>query len=227
VFFGVYSLTGRTMFADSQRPSRRAWNLSLGGSVAFHCVVLLVLCLRPVPIFVQPALVAQGNHGEPTPLYFAPQGAQQTFVAAPAKPVPARLHLPSRVKPKFNARTTVDKSTEAQNTDAAATAVAGSPRGSEVVGYATGPDVRPAIETTLVDPPVYRSEIPSGVEGDVVVEVTIDEFGKVIDAKLLKGLGHGIDEKVLATVRNWRYRPATKDGIPIPSKYDAHFHYPS
>ncbi len=85
--------------------------------------------------------------------------------------------------------------------------------------------MRPAIETTLLDPPVSRSEIPPGTEGDVVVEITIDEQGNVIEVRLLKGLGRGIDEKILATVRNWHYRPATKDGVPIPSKNDHYWHF--
>jgi TonB family protein len=63
--------------------------------------------------------------------------------------------------------------------------------------------------------------------GDVIVEVTIDEQGAVTETKLLQSLKRDIDEKVVATVRNWRFKPATVDGVAISSRQDVHFHYPS
>jgi hypothetical protein len=36
-----------------------------------------------------------------------------------------------------------------------------------------------------------------------------------------------IDAKVIATVKLWRFRPATRDGRAIASKQDALFTYPS
>jgi protein TonB len=65
------------------------------------------------------------------------------------------------------------------------------------------------------------------LEGDVVVEVTIDERGEVTAAKLLQGIGRGIEDKVIAVVRTWKFRPATEDGMPIASRQDVRFHYPS
>jgi hypothetical protein len=34
-----------------------------------------------------------------------------------------------------------------------------------------------------------------------------------------------IDEKVLAALESWHFHPATRDGIPIPSKQDVHYHF--
>jgi len=56
--------------------------------------------------------------------------------------------------------------------------------------------------------------------------LTIDAQGNVVEEKLLQGLGNGIDDKVLAAVRDWRFRPATRNGVAIPFKYDARFHFP-
>jgi protein TonB len=61
----------------------------------------------------------------------------------------------------------------------------------------------------------------------VIVEITIDAQGIVVAERLLQGLGHGVDERVIAVLRDWRYHPATRNGVPIPSKYDVHFHFPS
>jgi len=73
---------------------------------------------------------------------------------------------------------------------------------------------------------VSRADIPPGVQGDVVVEVTIDAQGNVIGTKILASLGYGIEEKVLAALQNWRFRPATRDNVPIPSQHNVYFHYP-
>ena len=77
------------------------------------------------------------------------------------------------------------------------------------------------------DPPVSRSDFPEGFQGDVIVEVSIDKLGNVIGERLLQGVGRDIDEKIMATLRNWHYKPATMDGEPIAEKHDVHFHYPS
>src|SRR5215472_8330298 len=205
------------MFAYPQRSSQSRQSFSFAGSVAAHGAVLFVLCLRPAPIFVKPALLAHGDRGASTILYFATPGPQEVLVAKGPKPRSAKLYLPVPVIRQFNAKVTSQKDTLPQSSEEVSSTASGSPSSSDLNGYATGPDVRPAIETSLVDPPVSRSEIPAGVEGDVVVEITIDAEGYVTGTKLLKGLGYGIDEKVIATVRNyWHYRPATKNGVPIP-----------
>jgi protein TonB len=77
------------------------------------------------------------------------------------------------------------------------------------------------------NPAVDRSDIPSGVAGDVVVEVTIDEKGNVADTKVLESLGYGLEDKVLEALKNWRFTPATMNGIAIASRQDVHFHFPS
>lgn len=213
------------MFTSSIQPTYKSRNLSVIGSLLAHGVVVWMLCLRPAPIFVRPSLIAHGQHGESSVLYFTAPGNQQTLVAERSKPATARIYLPVKPRTTFNAKITNQKDVPAQNILPVSSVTAGSPSSSDLYGATTGPDVRPAIETTLIDPPISKTEIPAGIEGDVIVEITIDEHGYVTDARLLKGLGDSIDEKILATVRNWHYRPATRDGIPIPSKYDARWHF--
>jgi len=214
------------MFEPPKMSGRGRWNLAFAGSLATHGLVLMVLCLRPAPIFIKPTMIAHGDRGASPLLYFAAHGDQEVLVAKQAKPRPAQLTVPVPVNRQFNAKVTSQKDAAPQNAEMVSATTSGSPHSSDLSGFTVGPDVRPAIEISLVDPPVSRADIPPGVEGDVVVEVTIDEHGNVIGAKLLKGLGHGIDEKCMATVlNNWHYHPATKDGVPIPSKYDARWHF--
>ena len=42
-----------------------------------------------------------------------------------------------------------------------------------------------------------------------------------------QGIGYGIEQKVLAVLLHWRFRPAMRDGITIASQHLVHFHYPS
>ena len=108
------------------------------------------------------------------------------------------------------------------------TARGGSPYGARVPGAPlTGHEVIPALPQVFPDPAVSRADLPPGVQGDVVVEVTIDEQGNVIELKLIRGIGYGIEDRVLATLRQWRFRPASKDGVTIASQHIVTFHYPS
>ena len=95
------------------------------------------------------------------------------------------------------------------------------------VGSVTGTEARPALPVVFPDPAIFPWQLPNGLTGDVIVEVTIDDQGAVTDTRLLQSLKPDIDQKVVATVRNWRFRPATVDGVAISSRQDVHFHYPS
>jgi protein TonB len=69
------------------------------------------------------------------------------------------------------------------------------------------------------------STLPHGFSGDVVLNATVDADGKISNLTLLKGLGPTIDNTVIATVKNWSYTPATRNGVPVPSEQELHFHY--
>jgi periplasmic protein TonB len=70
----------------------------------------------------------------------------------------------------------------------------------------------------LVDPKVpYPEEARrAGMEGSVVLAITIDPEGKVVAAKVVKGnLGYGLDEAALKGIRAFHFSPATKNGEPV------------
>jgi len=55
------------------------------------------------------------------------------------------------------------------------------------------------------------------IEGQVVLDIVVDKKGNVVDAKVKKGLGYGLDENAVAAVKVWLYKPAeNKDGQPVP-----------
>jgi TonB family protein len=54
-----------------------------------------------------------------------------------------------------------------------------------------------------------------GIEGTVTIEALMGEDGRIKSMRVLKGLGFGLDEAALASVREWEFAPATRDGIPV------------
>ena len=225
--WGVEPATSMGMFTPPQPDSRRGV-VSRAVSIALHGL-LLFLILRPPPaIFVRPSGLAAGGHGRAAQLVYLSQPAAQDLFLAPTatKPQPAQPKPPVRAR-----RRTEEPITAPPQDEATASTVrspnAGSPFGSQAYGDTTGHEVRPALPVVFPDPVVARSEIPDGVAGDVVVEVTIDILGNVTETRVLKPFGYGIEEKVLAVLRNWRFRPATMDGKPIASQQDVYFHFPS
>ncbi len=53
------------------------------------------------------------------------------------------------------------------------------------------------------------------IEGTVIVSLLVNEEGLPIDIQLVRGVGHGLDENAIATVSQYRFKPATLDGKTI------------
>ena len=102
---------------------------------------------------------------------------------------------------------------------------AGSQQGTLPDGPTVGFVRQPALP--VVGPDVPRSSLPPGIQGDVIVEITIDTQGNVAETRVLQSLGPEVDDKVVATLHTWHFRPATTDGVANVSKQDVHFHFPS
>ncbi len=53
-------------------------------------------------------------------------------------------------------------------------------------------------------------------QGSVLLDVIVTADGRVIDPRVLKGPGLGLEEKAISAVKNWRMRPATgPNGKPV------------
>jgi protein TonB len=51
------------------------------------------------------------------------------------------------------------------------------------------------------------------------VELSLDDAGRVTGARVLQGLGHGLDEAALAAARGARFEPATRCGRPVATTF--------
>lgn len=222
-----------SMFTEA--PTRRSFIHSTGVSLAAH--VLLVIAIaghfhsHPIRVFNLPG-TASGRHIElvylpgraPAPTLHVVKKVRQTasveLNAAPAMPAPTpalpALHLPPR--PHLTVTAT------APRTDESSPVSAEPDRTKGTDSWGSG-DVQIAFTTYSPSPVPNLSVLPHGAQGDVVLDVTINPDGKVGDLAVLKTLGYGIESDVVSTVRTWVFRPATKDGVPIASVQELHFHY--
>ncbi|MHB9001226.1 MAG: energy transducer TonB, partial [Thermoanaerobaculia bacterium] len=79
-----------------------------------------------------------------------------------------------------------------------------------------GLGIKPPICVDRVDP-VYPDEARKArIQGIVIIEAHIDETGVVQDAVVLKPLPYGLGEAAIDAVKQWRFRPALRDGQPVP-----------
>ena len=77
-------------------------------------------------------------------------------------------------------------------------------------------------------PSISAAEFPSQIEQFLVVEITIDVDGSVVQAKLVTGSATpSVEHRLLSAILGFRYRPASRGGTPIPSQLDLVVHVPS
>lgn len=214
------------MFTQLNPPNPKRRPTILGGAVAAHLLFLAWILHSPAPIFVSPSSVMQGEHG-----------AGLHYLYFPGKPEvseepPPQTHLTWRrpIKAAKAAHkqppiTKVESDTEIAAVLAPNEKPAGSLYGSLYYGKTTGSEVRPALPVVARDPAI-GSDMMRETAGDVIVEVTIDEQGKITELKLTQSLSPAIDQLVLAAVAKWQFLPATRNGTPIPSKQDVYYHFP-
>jgi protein TonB len=75
-----------------------------------------------------------------------------------------------------------------------------------------------AVEKNIVKPRYTEMARNQGIEGVVQLLLTIDAEGRVIEVKVLKGLGFGLDEAAVTAARQWKFEPARVDGKGIQTK---------
>ncbi len=52
----------------------------------------------------------------------------------------------------------------------------------------------------------------AGIEGTVMLDLVVGEDGKARDIKVVKGLGHGLDEAAIAALARCRFKPGLRNG---------------
>jgi len=67
--------------------------------------------------------------------------------------------------------------------------------------------------------PIFSSDaIKAKYQGVSFVSVLVGEDGVPSEAHVLRAIGMGLDEKAIEAVRRYRFRPAMKEGKPVPAR---------
>jgi len=226
------------MFSPAQSVDHRS-PVAATCSIAAHGLLLLWLLHPPSAKVVAPSFVVNGDRGtQIAHLYWPGQRTLLMNDATPGTSDPsAHQQLNTHLTWKQHSKTAKSARRDAPRPklgsdaetaapgQAAQARPAGSPLGTVLEGPLTGEEVRPALPLVSPDPTVASAEL-AGLQGDVVVEVTIDEKGNIVQKIVLQSLAPTIDGKVLEALENWRFRPATRNGVAIPSKQDVFYHFP-
>jgi len=85
-----------------------------------------------------------------------------------------------------------------------------------------GPATVP-VEITYKPQPVYTDEARSlKLEGEVLLEVSFGANGTMHVNRVVRGLGHGLDEAAIAAANKMRFKPALRMGQPVDSTAVVH-----
>jgi TonB family protein len=82
--------------------------------------------------------------------------------------------------------------------------------------YRVGGGVTPPVPIYRVEPQFSELGRDAGFQGTVLIKVVVDAEGQVQDPRVIKAVGLGLDETAMAAVQQWKFKPGTKDGQPVP-----------
>jgi protein TonB len=213
------------MDASGNKSARQLGDPLVGGSTTLRrwmtASVAVHLCVLGAMLYVRsPQLTPVEQPGDATghllsltyaPGMSAPAAKLQSPKAPPRKPTPSSsVPTPTPAPPVVAA---------------AATAATSSPDASSGVDALGDGDTTVALLVVHPSPKPDLSQLPAGTSGDVIVDVVIDKTGRIAKFTMTKGLGHGVDDTVLATIQQWTFQPATRNGIPVASEQELLFHY--
>jgi TonB family protein len=94
--------------------------------------------------------------------------------------------------------------------------------GPKIAQAGTGPATTP-VEITFKPQPVYTEQARSlKLEGEVLLEVLFSANGTLHVNRVVRGLGHGLDEAAIAAANKMRFKPSLRMGQPVDSAAIVH-----
>jgi protein TonB len=190
--------------------------LAIAAALVVHAIALLLLLMplaapqlavaikpykpeiffieRPKPVEPIPVLVTK-----PQPVTRTPQPA-------------ATIPTPSIVTPPAD-RVIVEGGSEP-----AVAPTSEGPADTTAITITTGPIAASHLEYVTAPPPKYpREAVREGAQGTVMLRVLVDTDGTPLEVSIDKSSGNkSLDREAKQHVlKNWRFRPAMRDGVPV------------
>ena len=81
--------------------------------------------------------------------------------------------------------------------------------------FKVGGGISAPMPVSTPDPEYTEDARRAKIEGTCVLGLIVDAEGHPRDIRIIRGLGYGLDQKALETVRQWRFDPAKKGGQPV------------
>jgi len=120
----------------------------------------------------------------------------------------------------------------------------GGPGGPNGIGAGPGPSIGPgsnqggnmagsvsritrAPQVLYMEEPEYSEEARKArFQGTVILAIEVDTAGRATNIRVVRSLGMGLDERAVAAVRRWRFRPAVSGDRPVgaPATVEVSFH---
>ncbi len=96
------------------------------------------------------------------------------------------------------------------------------PDGDEQQTSADRPDgqFRRPVKTHGAQPRYSAATRRRGIQGGVMLQVIIDEKGRVTSVQILKSLHPELDRATIEAMCRWRFEPATINGVPVAVYYN-------
>ena len=218
----------RDLFGDVTRPSisvgNRKW-YTVPVSLLSHAIILAMIVI--VPILAAPMMPGVLDSSTvyriidivpPTP---PPVPKPRTQELKPVEPAGPPVEAPTGIskEPETIREEPVDDIGVIRGGDDVAKVLA-PPPAPEVkpLVQAVRPGfqgVRTPVKTRHVDPVYPQFAIISRTQGIVIIEATIGEDGRVINARVLRSVAL-LDDAALSAVRQWEFTPTLLNGKPVP-----------
>ena len=93
------------------------------------------------------------------------------------------------------------------------------PEARSLVPIRVGGDVKAPIQIHMVDPQYTDEARAKRVSGIIIAEIIVNESGRVVEARILKGLPFGLSAAAIEAVKQWRFQPGTLQGTPVAVLY--------
>ena len=81
--------------------------------------------------------------------------------------------------------------------------------------FRVGGDVSAPVVLKTAEPEFSEEARRKKIKGNVLISLIVDERGLPQSVRVKRGIGQGLDEKAVEAVKQYRFRPATREGQPV------------